>query len=210
MIIEALSFKLALDFFKYLKKNRIYSTDIKIDFFDRVRHEYYDFSDVDAMQKHWDENYTRIDNCFLGDLGGITFFRADSDTYDFNTNYKAIDVLSADKFQLIQGASFDGQRNTQRKVFKDRQKDFINKSIAEYLAFYNELKYIYVTGIYSPCYAEPGWSENTWWLKSLREAFVNIRNYDSSFSGNDEEPDHFPYNNINISQYPPDVDSSTN
>jgi len=197
VIIEALSFKLALDFFKYLKKNRIYSTDIKIDFFDRVRHEYYDFTDVDSMQAHWDANYRIIDNCILGDLGGITFFRAESDTYNFNTNYKAIDVLTPSKYQLLQGSGFDGERNKQRQVFKDRQKDFINKSVAEYLAFYNELKYIYVTGIYSPCYAEPGWSENTWYLKSLREAFVSAR-----------DVSQFPYSDAKITQDPPDVDTT--
>ena len=197
MIIEALSFKLALDFFKYLKKNRIYSTDIKIDFFDRVRHEYYDFTDVDAMQEHWDSYYRIIDNCYLGSLGGVTFFRSESDAYNFNTNYKAIDVLSPEKYQLIPGSGFDGQRNSQRKIFKDRQKDFINKTVAEYVAFYNELKYIYVTGIYSPCYAEPGWSENTWYLKSLREAFVSAR-----------DTSQFPYKNAKITQYPPDVDTN--
>lgn len=193
MIIEALSFKLALDFFKYLQKNRVYSTDIKIDFFDRVRHEYYDFVDVAAMQAYWEENYRIIDNCYLGDLGGIAFFRSESDTYNFNTNYKAIDVLNPDKYQLIPGSGFDGQRNAQRKKFKDRQKDFINKSVAEYVAFYNELKFIYVTGIYSPCYAEPGWSENTWYLKSLREAFTGSR-----------DVNQFPYSKINIEQYPPE------
>tara|TARA_Y100000389_G_scaffold76056_1_gene72705 strand:- start:37 stop:633 length:597 start_codon:yes stop_codon:yes gene_type:complete len=197
VIIEAISFKLALDFFKYLKKNRIYSNDIKIDFFDRARHEYYDFTDVDAMQAHWDTNYRIIDNCILGDLGGITFFRAESDTYNFNTNYKAIDVLDPNKYQLLPGAAFDGERNKQRQVFKDRQKDFINKSVAEYLAFYNELKYIYITGIYSPCYAEPGWSENTWYLKSLRGAFLGI-------SGGSQ----FPYSNAKITQDPPDVDTT--
>ncbi len=193
MIIESLSFKLALDFLKYLKKNRIYSTDIKIDFFDRVRHEYYDFKDVEAMQSYWDENYRIIDNCLLGDLGGITFFRSESDTYNFNTNYKAIDVLDPSKYQLIPGSGFDGQRNAQRQVFKDRQKDLINKTVAEYVAFYNELKYIYTTGIYSPCYAEPGWSENTWYLKSLKDAFTG--------SGNSSK---FPYTNANIKQYPPE------
>ena len=174
MIIEALSFKLALDFFKYLHKNRIYSTEIKIDFFDRVRHEYYDYADVDAMQAYWNEQYRFIDNCFLGDLGGITFFRSTSNTYNFDTVYKAIDIIG--NYQLLPGSGFDLERNAQRKVFKDRQRNLIDKTVSEYLAFYKELKFIYITGIYSPCYAEPGWSENTWYLKSLREAFTSSRN----------------------------------
>ena len=191
MIIEALSFKLALDFFKYLQKNRIYSTAIKIDFFDRVRHEYYDYTDVAAMQAYWDQHYRFIDNCFLGDLGGITFFRAESDTYNFNTNYKAIDVIG--NYTLVPGSGYDIQRNKQRAVFKDRQKNFIDQAVAEYVAFYNELKFIYVTGIYSPCYAEPGWSENTWYLKSLREAFTSSRNVSQ-----------FPYSDVKIEKKPPE------
>lgn len=190
MIIEALSFKLALDFFKYLYKNRIYSTEIKIDFFDRVRHEYYDYADVAAMEEYWKDNYVPINNCFLGDLGGITFFRAISDTYNFETNYKAIDVLG--NYQLVPGSGFDIQRNAQREVFKTRQKNFIDKTVAEYLSFYNELKFIYVTGIYSPCYAEPGWSENTWYLKSLREALAGVSN-----------SSQFPYSDVVIEKDPP-------
>lgn len=191
MIIEALSFKLALDFFKYLEKNRVYSTEIKIDFFDRIRHEYYDFANVAAMQEYWESNYIPIDNCFLGDLGGISFFRSTSDTYNFETNYKAIDVIG--NYELVPGAAFDIQRNAQRKVFKERQKNFIDKTVAEYRAFYNELKFIYVTGIYSPCYAEPGWSENTWYLASLRDALAGVSN-----------SSQFPYSNAVIEKKPPE------
>ena len=191
MIIEALSFKLALDFFKYLEKNRVYSTEIKIDFFDRVRHEYYDFVNVLAMQEYWESNYVPINNCFLGDLGGIAFFRSTSDTYNFETNYKAIDVIG--NYQLVPGAAFDIQRNAQRKVFKERQKNFIDKTVAEYLSFYNELKFIYVTGIYSPCYAEPGWSENTWYLASLRDALAGVSN-----------SSQFPYSDAIIEKQPPE------
>ena len=191
MIIEALSFKLALDFFKYLQKNRVYSTDIKIDFFDRTRHEYYDYADVAAMQAYWDERFRFIDNCFLGDLGGITFFRSTSDIYNFETNYKAIDVIG--NYQLVPGSGFDLQRNPQRKQFKQRQINFINETVAEYVAFYNELKFIYVTGIYSPCYAEPGWSENTWYLRSLRDALIGVTN-----------SSQFPYSDTVIEKKPPE------
>ena len=191
MIIEALSFKLALDFFKYLHKNRIYSTEIKIDFFDRVRHEYYDYADIAAMEAYWNEHYVPINNCFLGDLGGITFFRATSDTYNFDTNYKAIDVIG--NYTLVPGSGFDLQRNRQRQVFKDRQRNFINKTVSEYLAFYKELKYIYITGIYSPCYAEPGWSKNTWYLKSLRDAFTSSTSVSQ-----------FPYSEAKIEKEPPE------
>ena len=133
MIIEAITFKLALDFAKYLHKNRIYLADVKIDFFDRTLHEYLDFSDLDAMQVYYNENYVPLNNCELGTLAGIQFFNSSSDTYNFQTTYKAIDVLG--KLQVIQGASFDIQRNDQRNVLKQRQLDFLNKQFRNILIF---------------------------------------------------------------------------
>jgi len=192
VIIEALTFKLALDFAKYLKKNRIYLSNIKLDFFDRTRHEYIDLADLPAMQAYYDQNYVPLDNCTLGSLVGIQFFRADSNTYDFPTTYKAIDVLG--RVSVTPGAGFDLERNVQRQVLKQRQLTLINGTIQEYLKFYNELRFIYLTGIYSPCYAEPGWSENTWWLRSLREALVNSNNESS-----------FPYSGAKIQTRPPAV-----
>lgn len=190
MILEAISFKLAQDFFIYLKKNRIVATDIKIDFFDRNRHEFVDFSTIDNMISFFGENYIPIDTCFLGDLGAIQFFRAVSDTYNFEISYKMIDV--SNKVTIIQETTFDNQRNQQRQVFKDRQLTFIKQTINEYVNFLNEIRAIYATGIYSPCYAEPGWSQNTWYLKSLRESFISPRN-----------SSQFPYKNAKINKFPP-------
>jgi len=189
LIIEALTFKLALDFTEYLRKHRIYLADVKIDFFDRIKHEFIDFADQTAMQSYYDDNYLPVDNCNLGNLGGIQFFRATSDTYNFAITYKAVDVIG--NYTLAPGASYDIQRNSQRAVLTERQQTFLNKSVAEYRKFYNELKQIYTTGIYSPCYAEPGWSENTWYLKSLREAFMDSTNQN-----------RFPYTEVPIQKKP--------
>ena len=71
MILEGITFKLALDFFTFLKKNKITSTSIKVDFFNRVKHEYIDFADVAAMEKYYNKNYKPLDNCNLGDLVSI-------------------------------------------------------------------------------------------------------------------------------------------
>lgn len=190
MILEAITFKLALDFFIFMKKNRITCTSIKVDFFDRVKHEYIDFADVAAMQKYYDDNYKPIDNCFLGDLVSIQFFLATSELYNFTTEYRAIDVT--DKFTLETGSAFDRQRNAGRKVYIDRQIQLIKNAVNDYLKYWRELRYIYITGIYSPCYAEPGWSENTWWLKSFREAFTTSR-----------DTSQFPYSDITIVENPP-------
>jgi len=190
-VIEALSFKLALDFVKYLAKNRVVLTDIRTDFFNRSLHEFITFSDQPSMEDHYNENYLPIQ---LGDVGrivSIQTFSSQSNTYDFNTGYKAIDVIS-NSYVLIPESSFDIQRNKNRKVFKDRQINFINNTVSDYTKFYNEIKYIYETGLYSPFYNQPGWSINTWWLNSLREAII----YDNT------DKSRFPYNNVTISKRP--------
>jgi hypothetical protein len=190
LILEGITFKLALDFFIFLKKNRITSTSIKVDFFDRVKHQYIDFADVAAMQAYYDSNYIPLDNCNLGDLVSITFFMATSELYGFTTEYKAFDV--SDKLKLESGSAYDRQRKAGRQVFIDRQIQLIKNAVKDYVKYYSELKYIYITGIYSPCYAVPGWSENTWYLQSFRDAFTKSR-----------DTSQFPYSDIKIEEFPP-------
>ena len=190
MILEAISFKLSLDFFIYLKKNGIVSNTIKIDFFDRVKHEYTNFATIEDMQSYYNDNYVPLDTCTLGDLGSIQSFLSTSNTYNFDINYVVNDVIG--NLSIVQGSGFDIQRNDQRLVFKSRQLSLIKNTINEYLSFYKELKRIYLTGIYSPCYAEPGWSENTWYLASLRKAITAPNNLSQ-----------FPYKNTKIEIKPP-------
>jgi|TARA_R110000822_G_scaffold5895_1_gene24908 hypothetical protein len=190
LILEGITFKLALDFFIFLKKNRITSTSIKVDFFDRVKHQYMDFADVAAMQVYYDSNYIPLDNCNLGDLVSVTFFMATSELYGFTTEYKAFDV--SDKLKLKSGSAYDRQRKAGRQVFIDRQIQLIKNAVKDYVKYYSELKYIYITGIYSPCYAIPGWSENTWYLQSFRDAFTK-----------DKDTAQFPYSDTTIEEFPP-------
>jgi hypothetical protein len=149
------------------------------------------FADLAEMETYFQQNYVPLDNCELGDLVSITYFSAESDLYDFTTTYKVMDVVSPN-VKITPGSSFDIQRNSQRKIFIDRQTQLIKNAIADYVKYYLELKYIYVTGIYSPCYAVPGWSENTWYLKSFREAFISAR-----------DTSEFPYKDIKIEEFPP-------
>lgn len=190
MILEAISFKLALDFFIYLKKNGVVSNTIKIDFFDRVKHEYTNFATIEDMQSYFNLNYIPIDNCALGDLVSIQTFLSISNTYNFDINYKISDVVG--NLVINQSSGFDIQRNSQRAVFKERQLNLVKNTIGEYLSFYNEIKKIYTTGIYSPCYAAPGWTENTWYLNSLKSAITAPNNLSQ-----------FPYKDKKIEIKPP-------
>lgn len=170
MIVEALSFKLALDFLEYLKKNRITTNGIRILFWDRINNEFTTYENIDAMSSYFNEQYTLVDNCVLGSLCSIEVFGGVSNLYDFTTEYTASNITRS--YKLVSGSQYDRQRNSQRDILIDRQINFINQAVSEYLKFYNEIRHIYVTGIYSPCYAEPGWGQGTLYLKKLREGIL--------------------------------------
>lgn len=166
MLVEALSFKIALDFLGHLRKNRIETTDIKIMFYDRTNSEFTTFTNINAMFVYFEEQYKFIDNCTLGSLCSVEVFQGISNLYDFTTQYSASNITG--NYKLTPGSQYDRERNKQRSILTSRQIAFINQSVNEYLSFFNEIKRIYVTGIYSPCYAVPGWCEGTLYLNNLR------------------------------------------
>lgn len=170
MIIEALSFKLILDFLTNLDKNGLHTSNIKVRFWDRFRYEFITYQNILEMSSFFSLKYSYIDNCVLGNLCSLQFFEANSSLYDFETQYKAIDITGS--YKLITGSSFDIQRNPQRSIFTTRQTSLINLSVSEYLKYLNEITGIYTTGLYSPCYAKPGWSQGTSYLKMLREGLL--------------------------------------
>lgn len=192
MVIEALTFKLSLDFFVYLKKYKITVSKIRVGFYDNVaqKTEFTDFYSIEEMELFYQNNYVPFDNCLVGDLVSIELFLGASNLYEFITEYRAEDLTG--NFKLTQGSSFDLQRNSQRSVLVNRQVAFINSAVEDYRKYWLQLYRIYTTGIYSPCYAEPGWSENTWYLNQLREAFTSRNNGDD-----------FPYDDANIINEPP-------
>lgn len=193
MVIEALTFKLSLDFFTYLKKYKISVSKIRISFYDSSsqKTEFTDFTSIEEMELFYQKNYVPFDPCYVGDLASIELFLGDSKLYEFLTEYRAEDLTG--KFKLTSGSAFDKQRNKQRSVLVNRQVSFINRAVEDYRKYWNELYRIYTTGIYSPCYAVPGWSEGTWYLNQLREVFTSRR-----------DVDEFPYDDANIINEPPE------
>ena len=193
MVVEALTFKLSLDFFVYLKKYKITVSKIRVGFYDNAANktEFSDFNSIDEMELFYQNNYVPFDDCFIGDLVSIELFLGASDLYEFITEYRAEDLTG--NFKLTSGSSFDIQRNSQRSVLTSRQVGMINKAVEDYRKFYNEIYRIYTTGIYSPCYAIPGWSEGTWYLNQLRKAFIPKKS-----------TSEFPYDDVNIINEPPE------
>jgi hypothetical protein len=193
LVVEALTFKLSLDFFVYLKKNRLNASKIRVGFYDQAseKTEFTDFSSVAEMESFYQKTYIPFDDCFVGDIVSVELFLAASDLYEFVTEYRGEDLTA--NFRLTAGSSYDIQRNSQRQPLVSRQVGFINKAVEDYQKYWNEIYRIYTTGIYSPCYAVPGWSEGTWYLNQLREVFTS-RN----------QTDEFPYDDANIINEPPE------
>jgi hypothetical protein len=176
--IEALSFKLALDFVQYLKKNRITTSNIRISFFDRNTREFVTYENINEMSLYFREQYTNIDESVLGSLCSLEMFNGFSELYDFTTSYTAYDIIGS--YKLNTGSQFDRQRNNQRDILVNKQISFINQAIQEYLNFYNEIRKIYTTGIYSPLYAKPGWSEGTLLLNKLKSNILTSESTSTS------------------------------
>ena len=193
MVVEALTFKLSLDFFTYLKKYKIDVSKIRLGFFDVAanKSEFTDFSSITEMELFYQANYVPFDNCFVGDIVSIQLFLGKSTLYEFITEYRAEDLTG--NYKLTSGSSFDIQINKQRAVLTSRQIGFINKAVKDYKSFYDQIYRIYKTGIYSPCYAIPGWSQGTWYLNQLKETFISKRN-----------TSEFPYDDVNIINEPPE------
>ena len=116
MVVEALTFKLSLDFFVYLKKYKIVVSKIRIGFFDVAENKstYTDFSSIDEMELFYQTNYVPFDPCFVGDLVSIQVFIGESNLYEFTTEYRAENITKV--FKLTSGSSFDIQRNKQREI----------------------------------------------------------------------------------------------
>ena len=139
MVVEALTFKLSLDFFVYLKKYKITVSKIRVGFYDNAANktEFSDFNSIDEMELFYQNNYVPFDDCFVGDLVSIELFLGASDLYEFITEYRAEDLTG--NFKLTSGSSFDIQRNSQRSVLTSRQVGMINKAVEDYRKFYKYL-----------------------------------------------------------------------
>ena len=107
MVIEALTFKLSLDFFVYLKKYKIDVSKIRIGFYDQAsqKTEFSDFTSIVEMEEFYQNTYVPFDPCFVGDLVSIQMFLGESDLYGFVTEFKAEALTS--NFKLTPGSYFD-------------------------------------------------------------------------------------------------------
>lgn len=159
MYIENLTFNHAIELFKYLEKNKLECHSITISFYDRSKYQYITFKDTKELRKYFAVAFINFPKCKLGNFVSIEKFKINSTLYNFKSNYIVYDVLKSVK--IITGKDSDINRNINRDPFITKQKILIEEALKKYIAAIIKLNLIYKGGIYSPCYAEPGWSKGT-------------------------------------------------
>lgn len=167
-VIEAISFKLGQNLLETFRKSQLTATNIRVDFFDKdtSTHEYLTFADVPTYKTFFQENYLRVDWCELGDISSIQSMLLTSNVYNFNTTYTLSNIIT--NYTLSSGRDYDIQRDLLRKTLQDRQIAEINDYINLYLTSWRKISFAYPR-VYSPCYAEPGWSEQTGIIFNLKQ-----------------------------------------
>jgi hypothetical protein len=89
--------------------------------------------------------------------------------YNFKTVHYNYDVSDSIKYKITEGSYFDTNRDKSNNVFLKTQTERIKMYVLQYQDLYSKIVNLFnINNIYSLCYAEPGWSENTWILKILR------------------------------------------
>jgi hypothetical protein len=170
VIIESVAFGLVVKFFEYLNKNQIDSSSIRISLFDGTKRQHLTFATYSDLIDYNNSNYRIFKKCEVGDTTRIESFRATSSLYGFTTVYIVSDVCG--DTSIINGGDYDINRNESWNVFKEKQTSRLNSIINKYKNFCRELYNIHANGIYSPCYAEPGWSEGTSRLRELKDLVI--------------------------------------
>jgi hypothetical protein len=159
LYIEKLTLKHTVELFQYLEKNKLNCNSITISFYDKIRYQYITFSSSSDLISFYSTNYRKIPKCKVGDFIRLEKFKSESKLYNFKSNYIIYDIAKEPKVLL--GKDSDINRNIDREAYIKKQKEVITTALSKYSITINSLYSMFKTGIYSPCYAEPGWSEGT-------------------------------------------------
>lgn len=178
-MLEILSLKLVIDFFDHLALYGITMKSVQIFLYRKSRgtYQFFSFSSAEDLYNFYYERYAPFEMCEgLGDIWGVNMFTVESSLNSFRMTFNAYDC-GTDHWTVVDATQYDTDRNNVWKYEKERQIGLIDRTIAEYKGYYGELYYIYIHGVYSPCYAVPPWTEHTTVLHSYREYLIPD-NYD--------------------------------
>ena len=182
-MIEILTFKLIIDLFDHLRTYSMELSYVQIFKWKKKtgKFQYFSFNSYDELYNFYYETYYPFDICaWFGDIWAVNKFTVTTQldpTYTMSLS--AFDV-NGDGY-VRDTSQFDNRRNSVWGSSKDRQISFLQKTIDEYSAYYQELYSIYLSGIYSVCYAVPGWTEHTTILQSYRDMLMGSNNNNNDF-----------------------------
>lgn len=183
-MIEILTLKLIIDLLDHLKVYFIEMTSIELGFYNKTtnQYQYYTFTSYDDLYNFYYERYYPFNVCLVfGDIWFINQLDVKSGMdSSYTASYKVYDVSG--EYWIKDCTQFDTTRNRVWSVSKERQYGFLDKTISEYNVYYGELYDIYLKGVYSVCYAEPGWTEHTTILQSYRDLLFPVQEQESRFN----------------------------
>jgi hypothetical protein len=170
-LIESISFKLGYNLLYTLSQNRAVSTNIRVDFFDKnlQAHDMWSYADTQTYLTDFNDNYRIVDWCSLGDLCGIMSLQLTSNTFGFETTYNVSGLNDLTRpYTISPGRQYDQQRNQMYATLQVSQQQNIALILDEYRGALSRIAYAYPR-VYSPCYAQPGWSEQTGFLYNVKQ-----------------------------------------
>jgi len=171
LLIESITFKLAVEFFKVLRKFKIEPTKIKIGEFNGKRYAFTIYNTFEDLETYFNTKYKIFQSCKIGNFIGISSFTTESNLHNFRINFMITNTCV--NTQIREGKDYDNERNLLRESLKNRLKNTLTDLLSQYCTYQTEIRGIFTTGVYSPCYAENGWSEGTGRLAELRNTFYN-------------------------------------
>ena len=173
-MIEYLTIKITQQFLDYLYTNGLDSSIIKISHYTGTKYYYSNFSTRTDFASYVQTYYKAVDFCNTGNLVKLHSVTLISSIYGITTRYIVNGIC--DDLSINVAYNRDVQRNTAYTAQSDRQKAWIVSAMSKYCSELLKVKKIFTTGVYSPCYAEPGYSEGTGALTGLRNSINSITN----------------------------------
>jgi len=177
-MMELVTYKLIIDLFDHLRAYSMELVSVQIYKWKKTtgQYQYYTFSSYDELYDFYIDNYYPFDICaWFGDIWAVNKFTVQTQldpTYTMSMS--AFDVNGN---AYVQDTSqYDTDRIGAWAPSKERQISFLEMTVGEYSAYYQELYGIYLTGVYSVCYAVPGWTEHTTVLQSYRDMLFGNEN----------------------------------
>lgn len=125
----------------------------------------------DEFIKLLNTQYSEIDYCSLGNIWTLEQYEGTSTLYKEHTKIKLLNPVK--NLSLVMKSDYNIERLTLTNRNIITQRNVVENAVAQFKSVYDHLKLIYSTGIYSPCYAIPGWSEGTLMLFNLYNQIKN-------------------------------------